>query len=220
MPAKPGNQLRALLFGEVLDLPAAYGAPTETQQLFAQADDDLARGDTQAALRTLETIGLGRHLESIYRINAWRLLRQAGGTPPTKVKDEVLGVVIEVGVEKGGDILAAYDDHSARYYNYAGAGVVWMRPDPSLDTQIDAVLTAAGAILPGIGPWESPRRPPPTAAHLRLNILTAVGLHFGEGPFDALDRDPMARPLVRAATHLMAKLTSSHLDQAEPGQSN
>jgi hypothetical protein len=67
---------------------------------------------------------------------------------------------------------------------------------------------AAAAILPHVGPWESARRPPPTAGTMRLNILTPVGLHFGEGPFDALERDSMAGPLVRAATKLMAKLTS------------
>src|SRR5260370_42309558 len=101
MPAKPGNQLQALLFGEVLVFPAAYGLPTETRQLFAQADDDLARGDTQAALRTLETIGLRRDLESIYRLNAWRLLRQAGGTPPTQGEGGGPRRGIEVGVGQG-----------------------------------------------------------------------------------------------------------------------
>jgi hypothetical protein len=208
MTAKPGNQLRALLFGELLDLPALQAAPTETRHLLANIDNDLARGDKQAALRTLETIGLRRDLESLYRIHAWRLLRQAGGSPTASVKNDVLGVVVEVGVEKGDDILATYHDRTARYYNYSGAGVVWLRPDSSLDGLLDNVLAAANAILPHIGPWESVRRPPPTAGHMRLNILTPVGLHFGEAPMEALARDRLAGPLFDAANRLMGKLTS------------
>ena len=208
MAAKPGNELRQLLFGESVDLLAAQGAATETGLLFATAHDDLARGDRQAALRTLESVGLRRNLEALYRIRAWSLLRQAGGSPPTDVKNNVLGVVVEVGVKQGDDILAAYDDRTARYYNYSGAGVVWLRPDPTLDTLIDEVLRASAAILPRIGPWEGARRPPPKRDHMRLSILTPVGLHFGEGPFDTLDRDRMARPLVHAATKLMVRLAS------------
>lgn len=205
MDAKRGGPPRDVVFGDSL---ALEGAAAETRHLFAEAHDDLARGDKQAACRTLETIGLRRDLDSLYRIHAWSLLRQMGSAPPTGVKNDVIGAVIEVGMEKGDDLLAAYDDRTARYYNYSGAGVVWTRPDSSLDGPIDAVLRAAAAILPRVGPWESVRRPPPTVGTMRLNILTPVGLHFGEGPFDALDRDPMARPLVRAATNLMAKLTS------------
>jgi hypothetical protein len=208
MAAKPGNPLRELLFGESPDLSAAPGAVMDTQALFGKAYDDLARDDKPSARRTLEAIGLMRDLESLYRIHAWRLFRQAGGSPAASNKNDVLGVVVEVGVREGDDILAVYDDRTARYYNYSGAGVVWMRPDSSLDTLIDAVLRAAAAILPRIGPWMGARRPPPNVNNMRLNILTPVGLHFGEGPFDALDRDPMAKPLVQAATKLMVKLTS------------
>jgi len=43
---------------------------------------------------------------------------------------------------------------------------------------------------------------------MRLNILTPSGLHFGEGPFDHLQRDRLAKPLVSAATNVMAKLTT------------
>jgi hypothetical protein len=208
MAAEPGKHLREILFGESKDLSAAQRAGAETLDLFAEARDELARGDKEAARRSLENIGLNRDLESLIRIHAWTLLRQTGGSPPTTVKNDVLGVVVEVGVEKGHDLLAGYDDRTARYYNYSGAGVVWIRPNSSLDSVIEVVLSAARAILPRMGPWESERRPPPSAGRVRLNILTPLGLHFVEGPFDALDRDRMAGPLVQAATILMAKLTS------------
>src|SRR5260370_13665817 len=142
--AKPGNQLREILFGESIDLSTAQGLGAEARHLFAEAHDDLARGNKQAACRELETIGLMRELESLYRIHAWNLLRKAGGPPPTRINTDILGVVVEVGTEQGDDILAAYDDRTARYYNHSGAGIVWMRPDSLLDGPIDAVLLAAG----------------------------------------------------------------------------
>jgi len=111
-------------------------------------------------------------------------------------------------MSKGQDFLAIYADQTAYYHNYSGASVIWLRPDTSLDGQINSVLSAARIILPLIGlPWKEPRRPPPSAGNARLNILTAMGLHFGEGPLRALDRDRNAQPLLRAATALMAKLT-------------
>jgi len=120
----------------------------------------------------------------------------------------VLGVVVEVGMDSGHDLLAVYADKTAHYYNYSGAGVVWEHPDSSLDKLIEAVLKAARSIVQDIGPWNGARRSPPPAGHLRLNILTPSGLYFGEGPFEDLDRDPRARPLIHAALDLMRRLTS------------
>ena len=160
------------------------------------------------ARATLESIALMPEIESRFRLQAWHSLREVGGQPPASLAMEVLGVVVEVDMSKGQDFLATYADQTAYYYNYSGAAVIWLHPDGSLDGQINAVLAAARVILPLIGlPWKEPRRPPPNAGNARLNILTAMGLHFGEGPLRALDRDRSAQPLLRAATVLMAKLT-------------
>jgi hypothetical protein len=37
-------------------------------------------------------------------------------------------------------------------------------------------------------------------------MLTAAGLHFGEGPFDALSEDPMGGAVIAAGTELMQAL--------------
>lgn len=58
---------------------------------------------------------------------------------------------------EGLDLLAAYSDHSARYYNYSGAGVVWEHPDTSLDSPIDELLAAARQVVEMIGPWQGAR---------------------------------------------------------------
>jgi hypothetical protein len=120
---------------------------------------------------------------------------------------DLFGVVVEVGMKEGLDLLAAYSDCTARYYNYSGSGVAWERPTVSLDPHVKRVLDAGRAILPNIGVWEGPRRPPPDFGMIRLNLLTPAGIAFGEGPFEVLAKDPMAKPLIDAATALMQQLT-------------
>ena len=156
-------------------------------------------------------------VETRYQLQAWHLLREMAEKPPSTLENLVRGVVVEVGLESGHDLLGAYADRTAYYYNYSGAGVVWKRPDSSLDSLIDALLDAAAAIVSHIGPWTEARRPAPTTGHIRLNILTPNGLYFGEGPFEQMDRDPLARPMVQAATKLMSKLASLPAERNKVG---
>ncbi len=176
--------------------------------LFERAKDFLERGDKRDAIKVLEEIAERRDIKSQNRLQAWKFLREAGARPPSHLERDVLGVVVEVGMDSGHDLLAVYADKAAHYYNYSGAGVVWERPDASLDKLMDAVLNAARTIVREIGPWNGARRSPPPKGYVRLNILTPSGLYFGEGPFDDLDRDPRARPLIQAALNLMRQLTS------------
>jgi hypothetical protein len=191
-----------------LDMFARLGTGAEPWQSFEKARAFLAAGDLPQARATLQSIALMPAIESRVRLQAWHSLRDAGGQPASDVATEVLGVVVEVGMPEGQDFLAIYADQTAYYYNYSGAAVIWLRPDASLDKQINSVLEAARVILPDIGPWKESRRPPPSAGNARLNILTPVGLHFGEGPLPVLDKDRNSRPLLRAATAAMKKLTS------------
>jgi hypothetical protein len=136
------------------------------------------------------------------------LWRQAGGLIAPDDARRVLGVVLEVGMKSGVDLLAAYADHTARYYNYSGAAVVWeAASDGEVNQRIDDLLDAATRVIPLIGPWDGPRRPPPGKDVVRLNMLTPAGLHFGEGPAKLIGRDKMAGPVLKAGTLLMKRLT-------------
>ncbi len=127
------------------------------------------------------------------------LVREAGAC--------VWGVVVEVGMSGGLDLLAAYANATARYYNYSGRAVIWERADASLDGAIVDVLRAAVKIVPYIGLSDEPHRPAPSTSDARLTILTPDGFCFGEGPLDVLGRDQMASSLLGPATALMTKLT-------------
>jgi len=205
---RPGIFEPDLYFGDMsLDAFARLGTGAEPWQSFKKARAFVADGNPPQARAILESVALMPGIESRVSVQAWHSLREAGGQPPASVENDVLGVVVEVGMKEGQDFLAIYADQTAYYYNYSGAAVIWLRPDTSLDGQINSVLAAARAILPLIGPWKEARCPPPSAGNARLNILSPIGLHFGEGPLGVLDRDRNARPLLRAATGVMAKLT-------------
>jgi hypothetical protein len=126
-------------------------------------------------------------------------------TSPAQGK-HCVGVVVEVGMQEGLDLLAAYDDYTARYYNFSGSGVVWEHPDTSLDLVIDELLANGQAISDHTGTWEGKRPGPAAAGAVRINVLTPGGLHFGEGSMDALSRDALAGPAIATATVLMQQL--------------
>jgi hypothetical protein len=167
------------------------------------AKEALNRGDKDACIEILKEIVSRNGLESMQYAQVWHFLRQLGIRPAPEEAKNILGVVVEVGMDKGLDILAAYSDLTARYYNFSGAGVVWERPDASLDRSIQKILDSARAVVDKIAPWREPRPIEPPKGHIRINMLTPSGLHFGQGPFKVLASDPVGGPVVTAAVELM-----------------
>src|SRR6266852_2067143 len=139
---------RDSLFGE-MPLESVIGESLESpcHQLFADASRSLATGDDQRVQNILHAIALMPGIESRYQVQAWYLYRLLGGRPTPDLAKRVLGVIVEVGIDKGDDLLAVYSDRTAHYHNHAGTGVVWKRPNESLDGLIDSVLQAAANIV-------------------------------------------------------------------------
>jgi hypothetical protein len=171
-------------------------------------------GQIAHACRTLLEITRMEDLESRHTLQAWSGLRELNCPEGRAAERSVLGVIIEAAAEDGDpgnpegghDILAVYADRSALYLDHAGAVTPWSADNPRLDDEIEAVLKAAGDILPKIGPWPEKRLPPPEKGNVRLNLLTPIGLCFGEGPFGAITRDPVGGPLVKAGAALVHRL--------------
>jgi hypothetical protein len=216
-PETDAMQLRDLLFGDVpLSSWVSEAHPSgEPWASLAQARDALAGGGASVAIARLQAVASMAGLESRHYLQAWHVLRELGVRPPAEIAKRVYGAVVEVSLQEGLDVLAAYADGSARYINWSGAAVVWDATDPRIQAHVEAVLRAGTAIAQQIGTWEGPRRGPPPTGHIRLNLLTPAGLRFGEGPMDVLARDPLGGPLVAAATALMRALTSLPRDPAQ-----
>ncbi|WP_223648952.1 hypothetical protein [Hymenobacter psoromatis] len=152
----------------------------------------------------LRQVAHDTQLEARARLLAYRRLLALGDPEPTK---ELLGVVVEVGLPGGLDVLAAYPDGSARYLNQAEKLLVWDAATPDSTRLIEQLLAASRQVARQIGPWLEARRPYPPAGAVRLTFLMSDGLYFGEGPFEVLQADPLGGPVIAAATQLLVFLT-------------
>jgi len=202
--------IREVLFG---DLPlsqwpneSATNVDGEPWLSFVRARDQLNSGDKENSKQTLRQILVMPDLESRHYLQAWHFLRELGESPSDGEAKRLYGVVVEVALDEGLDIVAAYADHTARYFNYSGAAIVWERADESLDPAIDSLLDAGRVVADKIGPWEGTRPAAPPTGQVRISMLVPNGLHFGQGPLEALSGDPLGGPVIAAAMQLMQSL--------------
>ena len=119
-----------------------------------------------------------------------------------------LGVVVEVGMEGGLDTLAAYKDGTARYINHSEKLTVWDTVTNESKQLVDDLFYHSFQVVKQIGPWDKERLPQPGVDQIRLSFLVSDGLYFGNGPFEVLEKDAMAGPVIKAATNLLVFLTA------------
>jgi hypothetical protein len=203
------NPIRETLFGDMpIEKWPGDGVSSETfpWSAFVSARSHLTTGRKGDAIVCWQQILEQPGLEPRQYLQAWHFLRQHGQQPPPEIAKRLLGVVVEVPMGGGLDMLAAYLDRSARYYNYSGAAVIWEHPDTSLDPLIDQLLEASRQVVAQIGPWEGARPGPPPLGSARLSFLTPSGLHFGQGPMNALANDPIGGQVLNLASGLMRAL--------------
>ncbi len=202
-------EIRDTLFGDLpfAEWPSDPGlAEAEPWRSFATAERDAEAGNDTAAKAALHAILKMEGLEGRHYLQAWHFLRSLGEMPAIDQAKRVYGVVVEVALPEGLDIVAAYEDGSARYFNYSGAAVIWEHPDGSLDELVEELLEAGRIVVAQIGPWEDERPGPPPDGQARISMLTPSGIHFGQAPLEALTGDPMGGRVIGAAVSLMQEL--------------
>ena len=144
--------------------------------------------------------------ESRIQLAAWNELRKMGVEVPADLCKKVLGVVLEVGLYGGVDYLAAYSDHTARYYNFSGAKVIWENEEKEMSSAIDRLFQAGQIVADHISIWDEERRKGVAEEVIRMTFLTPSGLYFGEGEMSAMLRDHMAQPVIMNGMELMKRL--------------
>lgn len=137
-------------------------------------------------------------------------LQLADGHTPTK--RELLAVIVEVGLDEGLDVVASFNNGTARYINYTGHMIIWEAKDEISDSLTAELFSKSADIVNKIGPWDKPRKPAPPKGHVRISFLVSDGLYFGEGGINVLFNDPLGSPALTAATHLMKYLTEKSLE--------
>lgn len=162
--------------------------------------------EKELSVEALEKISQDLTLESRPKILAYNKLFKGEVKPSTK---ELLGIIIEVHLEDGLDVLAAYKDGTARYINHSESLIVWDTKTEQSNQLIKNLFAEGEQVIQKIGPWEDPRLPCPPPGDVRLTFLVSDGLYFGQGPIDVLFNDPMGAPTLQVATMLMQYLTEN-----------
>ncbi len=135
----------------------------------------------------------------------------ASGYKP--IKKEILAVIVEVGLDNGLDVLASFNNGTARYINQTGKIIVWETTNDVNANKITSDLFANSQnIVKQIGVWDKPRKPHPIKGNIRITFLVSDGLYFGEGATNVLFSDSMACPALTKATELMKYITEKSLD--------
>jgi hypothetical protein len=151
--------------------------------------------------------------ETRIKILAYNKLLANGCLPAAK---ELLGVIVEVGLDQGLDVLAAYRDGRARYINYSGKIIIWETVTQESNQLIDRLFLDAETVKNAIGPWDKARRPKPGKGMVRLTLLVSDGLYFGEGPMALFFNDALAGAVLASAAALMKYLTTPAFQSPAP----
>ncbi len=186
--------------------PKTAGVDVFPWNLFFMAREHIAAKNAGNAVACWRQIVASPDAEPRIILQAWHFLRLFGQNPDNENAKKVLGVVVEMGMPGGFDLLAAYSDHCARYYNYSKGGIIWEHADNSLDAPIDNLLQVASFTVQKIGVWNKPRLPAPDNGIMRFSFLTPSGLYFGQGPVGLLAKDPLGVRVYESATVLMKAL--------------
>jgi hypothetical protein len=151
------------------------------------------------AVKAVEALANDPTAEGRIRALAYNRLRKEGHSVPPK---QLLGVIVEVPLDDGLDVLAAFSDGGVRYINQTGKLAVF-EGEPSIRPAAAALLKVSEAVVARIGPSDKPRMPPPKRGNMRLTFLVSDGLYFAEGPMEVMADEPLAGPVVQRATELL-----------------
>jgi len=148
----------------------------------------------------LRTIANDQEQESRIRALAFLRLRYSGFSVPSKV---LLGTIVEIRLEQGLDVLAAFSDGRVRYLNQTGKVAIFESSPPNIATTAKLLVADSQPLVNQIGPWKKNRLPPPQTGNARMSFLVSDGLYFGEGPFTILQNDLMGGPVLARAIDLL-----------------
>jgi len=176
--------------------PKPEETPTGWQQALFSAPPNIA---------SLEALANDPAQEGRIRYLAYGRLRELGKRVPPK---KLLAVIVEVPLDGGLDVLAAFSEGGVRYVNQSGKLVVIEGVEGFLP-KVRALFAAAEPVVALTGPWDKPRLPPPAKGKIRLSFLVSDGLYFGEGPMSVMQRDAMAGPIILLATELLQAVVAS-----------
>lgn len=146
--------------------------------LLAYAKQQL--GDNLGARSSIRQVFTLPDSESRDLLSAWSILRELGETAHDSAAKEVLGVIIEIGVEDSAALVAGYADGSARLFYGSGGGImIPVEETPKKIREGAQQLTRSAQPLVSQMPLEKDRQLP-KSGRIRFVVLTGAGIHVAE----------------------------------------
>jgi hypothetical protein len=155
-------------------------------------------------ISALHTIADDETNEGRIRALAYNRLRQLGENVSTK---KSLAVIVEVPLQHGLDVLAAFSEGGVRYLNHSGKVAIFEGNGNPVEDLAKQLVSIAQPVVDKIGPWELQRLPPPELGNVRMTFLVSDGLYLGEGPYKVLRNDGMGEPILAKAEQLLLRVT-------------
>jgi hypothetical protein len=158
-----------------------------------------------SAQRTLVYVADNPDFETRTRLWAFTALRKIGVQPTALQGADVHGVVVEVPMEGGKDVLAAYADGSIRFLGHADNVIV---REPMDDTKplVEDALSKAHPLL-SVPPAPRTHAPVPED-RVRITALSAMGLHTIEAPWSELEPPGTYADFFASAAKLLERTTA------------
>jgi hypothetical protein len=150
--------------------------------------------------KVVRAIADDRDEESRVRMLAYNWLHENAQPVPPK---ETLGVVIEVPLEQGLDVLAAYADGTVRYINHMGSISVYESHPAEIAAQAKEIVATAQSMVIQQPAGTRRRQAPPTLGDVRLTALVSDGLYVGQGAFEAIATGKQTAPVLQGAQKLL-----------------
>ena len=118
------------------------------------------------------------------------------------------GLVVEVDIDGGIDVLAVYPDGRLRYLNHSGRPVVVDAPIPALAEPMRLLWRSAGTAAGRAQRWARDGSLPARDG-VRIAFIGSDGLRMAQGSFATLQRDPQFGPVLLGASEVLARLTQA-----------
>lgn len=182
---------------------------------FVAANEALKAGDKAGAISELKEIVGAQGLGTRIRLQAWHTLVSLGELPVETLRGYTQAVIVENHTAQGLEIVAAYSDNSARYWNSVGGGVIWDARDPEIDQLIFNLLSVGFEISKRIGVGLRDALPVPEKGNIRIFIMAYDGSTVGEQRYEQISTDPMGRVAIDAGDKLIKGLAKKQKNKNE-----
>lgn len=161
----------------------------------------------QPAKAELLSIARDEEAESRARLWAWKALREEQAQPEANEANRVLGVIAEVPVDGGLDVLAAYADGALRFLGHADQ-LIAIEGSGTPSKRAAAVLREASVLLATPPTRRDPKAPRPPSNKVRLTALAPTGSHQVEVPWADVEAGGPYASLFHAIVGLFEEVTS------------